>query len=96
MHRISQMEKVIPSFQYEPLVLSLELETSNEEEDIGNIDGVGPLGTKKKKEEPRNLKGGKDNVQREVGGMTYASKQTPEPIESIYMRLVFKSMHFQP
>jgi hypothetical protein len=30
-HKISQMEKVISFFQYEPLVLILELETSNEE-----------------------------------------------------------------
>jgi hypothetical protein len=27
-HNIFQMEKVIPSFQYEPLVLTLELKTS--------------------------------------------------------------------
>ncbi len=27
MHRVSQIEKVIPSFKYEPLILSLELET---------------------------------------------------------------------
>jgi hypothetical protein len=29
------MEKGMPSFEYEPLVMSLELETSNEEENIG-------------------------------------------------------------
>jgi hypothetical protein len=34
-HNISQMEKVIPLFWYEPLVLILELETSNEEEERG-------------------------------------------------------------
>ncbi len=32
----------MPSFEYEPLVMFLELETSNEEEDKGDIDGVGP------------------------------------------------------
>jgi hypothetical protein len=31
-HKIFQMEKVLPSFQYEPLVLTRGLETSNEEE----------------------------------------------------------------
>ncbi len=44
------MEKVMPSFEFEPLVLSPELEISNEEEDIGNIDGVGQLNTKTTKE----------------------------------------------
>ncbi len=39
---IFQMEKVMPSFEYEPFVLSLELETSDEEKDRGDIDGVGP------------------------------------------------------
>jgi hypothetical protein len=34
-HKISQMEKVIPSFQYEPLVLTPEPETSYEERDRG-------------------------------------------------------------
>jgi hypothetical protein len=42
MHKIYQMEKVIPSFQYEPLVFISELETSNEEEDRGNTNGIGP------------------------------------------------------
>jgi hypothetical protein len=32
MHKIFQMGKVIPSFQYEPLVLTPKLETSYEEE----------------------------------------------------------------
>ncbi len=35
MHKISQMEKVIQLFQYEPLILTLELETSYEEEKKG-------------------------------------------------------------
>jgi hypothetical protein len=32
------MEKVIPSFEYEPLVLFPKLESSGEEEDKGNTD----------------------------------------------------------
>ncbi len=41
-HMIFQMEKVMPSFEYEPLVLSPKLETSNEEENRGDTYGVGP------------------------------------------------------
>ncbi len=33
MHKIFQMEKVTPSFQYEPLVPTLKIETSYEKED---------------------------------------------------------------
>jgi hypothetical protein len=40
------MEKVMTSFEYEPLVIFLEVETLDEEEDKGDIDGVGPLGTR--------------------------------------------------
>jgi hypothetical protein len=36
------MEKVMLAFEYEPLVLSPKLKTSNEKEDKGNNDGVGP------------------------------------------------------
>jgi hypothetical protein len=53
------MEKVIPSFLYEPLVLTLERETSYEEEKGGNSDGAGPLETRTKEEKPTNLRGGK-------------------------------------
>jgi hypothetical protein len=35
MHKISQIEKVIPSFQYELLVLTPEPKTSNEEKKEG-------------------------------------------------------------
>ncbi len=73
MHRIFQMGKVIPSFQYEPLIFILELETSDEEEKKGNINGIGPLGIIKEEEEPIDLKGGKYSPQREIGGMIYAS-----------------------
>jgi hypothetical protein len=56
------MEKFMPSFEYEPLLLSLEPKTSNEEEDRGDIDGVGPL--------DKSSRGGKDNPEKE------ATKQT--------------------
>ncbi len=68
------MEKVIPSFQYEPLVLTLEPESSNEEEERGHTDGARPSRTRIEEEEPADLKGGKDSLQREVSGMKYASK----------------------
>lgn len=42
MHKIPQMEKVIPSFQYDPLVPASKPETSYEEECRGNTNGVGP------------------------------------------------------
>jgi hypothetical protein len=45
-HKIFQMEIIMPTFEYELLILSLKPETSNEEENKGDIDGVGPLGTK--------------------------------------------------
>jgi hypothetical protein len=60
------MENVIPSFQYEPLIFSSELETSNEEEDRGNTNGVKPLGTKTKKEELAYFEGGKDSSQKDA------------------------------
>jgi hypothetical protein len=45
---IFQMEKVKPSFEYEPLVLSLEPETLNEEQDKMNTDGAKPSCTSSK------------------------------------------------
>jgi hypothetical protein len=45
MHKISQMEKVMPTFEYDPLVLSLELKTLDEEEDKGDTSGVRPSDT---------------------------------------------------
>jgi hypothetical protein len=36
------MEKVMPSFEYEPLILFLERETLDEEEDKRDTYGVGP------------------------------------------------------
>jgi hypothetical protein len=49
---ISQMEKVMSTFEYGPLIFSPKLETSYEEKNKGNIDGVGPLGTRTSEEEP--------------------------------------------
>jgi hypothetical protein len=69
---ISQMEKVMPTFDYEPLVLSPEPKTLDEEEDKGNIDGARPSSTRTSKEELRDLRRGKDSFKREVGGKTYA------------------------
>jgi len=40
------MEKVMPSFEYEPLVLSLERKTTYEEEDKGYTNGPRPLSTR--------------------------------------------------
>ncbi len=40
--KISHMEKVIPSFQYEPLIFTLELATPYEEKQRGNINGARP------------------------------------------------------
>jgi hypothetical protein len=40
------MEKVMPSFKYEPLVLSPEPKTSYEEEDKGDTNGVRPSSTR--------------------------------------------------
>ncbi len=76
-HKIYQMEKVMPPFEYEPLVFFPKLETSYEEEDKGNNDGARPLGTKIVEEEPGDLIGRKDNPKKEAGGKTYALEQTP-------------------
>jgi hypothetical protein len=40
------MEKVMPLFEYEALILSPEPKTLNEEEDKGDTYGIGPLGTR--------------------------------------------------
>jgi hypothetical protein len=40
------MEKVMPSFEYEPLVMSPKLETLDEEKDRRDIDGARPSCTK--------------------------------------------------
>jgi hypothetical protein len=56
------MEKVIPSFQYEALILPPKLETANEEEEErGNNDGAKPSSIKIEKKAPTYLRGGKDS-----------------------------------
>jgi hypothetical protein len=74
MHKISQIERVIPSFQYEPLILTPKPKTSNEEEKRGNTNGARPSKIRTEKEEPTCLRRGRDNFHKEVGGMIYASK----------------------
>jgi hypothetical protein len=75
MHKLSQMEKVIPFFQYEALVFTPKSKTSDEEEERGQIDGVGPSKTRTIKEEPVDLKGGRDSSQKEARGMKNVLKQ---------------------
>ncbi len=60
----------MPTFEYDPLVLSLELKTLDEEEDKGDTSGVGPSDTITTKEEPRDLKGWKEIPNREATGKT--------------------------
>ncbi len=60
-HKISQMEKVIPSFQYELLILTPEPETLDEEEEKGQTNVVGPLKTRITKQELVDIKGGRDD-----------------------------------
>jgi hypothetical protein len=64
------MEKVMPTFEYDPLVLFLEPKTLDEEEDKGDTSGVGPSYTKTTKEELGDLKGGKKSPNREATGKT--------------------------
>jgi hypothetical protein len=40
--KYERIEKIMPSFEYEPLVLSPKLETSNEEEKKGDTNGATP------------------------------------------------------
>ncbi len=82
-HKIFQMEKVMPSFEYEPLIIFPKPKTSNEEEDKGNTDGAGPSSTKTTKQELGNLKGRKDSPKREVIGKTYTLKQTLKQVEFV-------------
>ncbi len=73
------MKKVIPSFYYEPLTLILESKTSYQEEEKGQ-NGARPLDTRTIKEEPVDLRGGRDNSQKEVGGMKYVLKHSFKPL----------------
>jgi len=58
------MEKVMPSFEYEPLILSPKPKISNEEENKGDTYGARPLGTGLL-EELGGLRGGKDSLEKE-------------------------------
>jgi hypothetical protein len=60
------MQKVIPSFQYEPLVLTPKPKTSYEEKEKGNIDGVRPSMTRTKMEELIDLRGRRDSSQKGI------------------------------
>ncbi len=73
-------KKVIPSFQYEPLVFTPKLTTSYEEKNRGNTNGARPSKIRTKQEEPTYLKGGRDSSHMEVGGMKYALEQILEPL----------------
>ncbi len=66
----------MPSFEYEPLVLFLELEISDEEENRKDTNGAGPSGTKVVKQ-LGDLRGGKDNLENK------ATKQTLEQVKFI-------------
>ncbi len=54
--KIFQVEKVMPTFEYEPLVFSLDSKTLDEEKDRGNTNGAGPSGIRTSKEKPRRFK----------------------------------------
>ncbi len=70
----------MPSFEYEPLILSPKPKISNEKEDKGDIDGAGPSNTRVPKK-PWDLKGGKDSLERED------VEQTLEQIKSILQEI---------
>ncbi len=55
----------MPSFEYEPLVLSSKPEISDEEEDRGDTNGARPSGIRVAKE-LGDLKGGKDSPERRM------------------------------
>ncbi len=59
-HKISQMGKVIPFFQYELLVLIPESETSYEEDERSQIDCARPSEIRITKEELTDLRGGRE------------------------------------
>lgn len=69
-HKIFQMEKVMPTFECEPLVLFPELETLDEEKDRGDTGGARPSTIRTPEEEPRDLRGGKENPNKEAIGKT--------------------------
>ncbi len=60
----------MPSFEYEPLVLFLELKTLDEEEDRRDTNGARPSSTRIE-EETRDLRGGKDSPKRVDAKQTF-------------------------
>ncbi len=86
---ITQMEILMPSLEYEYLVLSLEPKTSNEEEDKRDTNGARPSGTKIV-EQSRDLKGGKDSLEREV------VEQILQQVEFVLHEVSFQEYALQP
>jgi hypothetical protein len=72
-------KKIMPTFEYEPLVCSVERETSDKEEHIEDTGGVGPSSTRITEEERWDLRGGKESLNGKVVGGTYALEQILEP-----------------
>ncbi len=77
------MEKVIPFFQYEFLVLISKSETLNEEEKKVQTNGARPSNIRIVKEELVDFRRGKDNSQEEARGMKYVLKHSLKPLEYI-------------
>lgn len=65
------------------MVLYPKHETLNEEEDKGDIGGVGPLNTRIVEEEPGDLRGGKEKFIKEAISKTFASKHILEPKKNV-------------
>ncbi len=73
----------MPSFEYEPLVLFLKLDTLDEEEDKRDIDGVGPSNIKVV-EQLGDLGGGQDSPKRED------VEQTLQQVEFVLQKVSFQ------
>jgi hypothetical protein len=86
-HKISQTEKVMPSFEYKPLILFPKLKTLNEENDKGDTNGVGSSNIRIAKE-PKDFRGRKDNSKREV------AEQILEQVEIVTQEVSFHEYAF--
>jgi hypothetical protein len=84
------MEKIMPTFECEPLVLFLKPETLDEEKDRRDTNGVGPSTTRTLEEERGNFRGGKESFNMKAIGKTYASKHILEPIEFVVHDVSFQ------
>ncbi len=82
------MEKVMPSFECEPLVLAPKPQTLNEKKDRRDTNGPGPLGIGIP-QELGDLKGKKDSLEKED------VEQTLKQVKNIYKKLVIKITHLQ-